>query len=129
MNFKLLPILLAISGCSLLGSKPYVPDVKQVEVVTITQPAAVYHPPLPSAVRARPVEWRVLTPALMGEYLADLESGEAPTNVYYGVSPTGYENLSTNMAEIKRYIRQALSIVHYYRDLDKDEEEPDADSN
>ena len=125
MSLKLLPILLLIicSGCSLLGSKPYVPEVKPVEVVTITKPAAVYHPPLPNKVNTKPVEWTVLTPTIMSEYLTDLEKGEAPTNVYYGISPTGYENLSVNMAELKRYIRQVLSIVDYYKKLDKQEDD------
>ena len=63
----------------------------------------------------------------MGEYLADLEAGEAPTNVYYGISPMGYENLSTNMAEIKRYIRQIISIVDYYQTLDDEEENNEGD--
>ena len=99
------------------------PDVKQVEVVTITKPAAVYHPPLPNKVNTKPVEWTVLTPTIMSEYLTDLEKGEAPTNVYYGISPTGYENLSINMAELKRYIRQVLSIVDYYKKLDKQEDD------
>ena len=118
MSLKLLPILLLIicSGCSLLGSKPYVPEVKPVEVVTITKPAAVYHPPLPNKIFTKPVEWTVLTPSTMTEYLNDLEKGEAPTNVYYGVSPMGYENLALNMAELKRYIRQVLSIINYYLD-------------
>jgi len=123
MNFKLLLILsLALSGCSMFG-REYVPDVKAVEVVNVQKKAVVYHPPLPSKVRTKPVEWKVLTPAVMDEYLSDLEKGEAPTNVYYGVSPTGYENLSLNMAEIKRYIKQVLSIVNYYKDLDKEEDE------
>ena len=86
-------------------------EVKAVEVVTITIPAAVYHPPLPNRINTRAVEWRVLSPTIMDEYLTDLKEGNAPTNVYYGVSPAGYENLSINMAEIKRYIRQVLSIV------------------
>ena len=59
----------------------------------------------------------------MSEYLTDLEKGEAPTNVYYGISPTGYENLSVNMAELKRYIRQVLSIVDYYKKLDTQEDD------
>ena len=70
----------------------------------------------------------IITPAVMDEYLEDLEKGEAPTNVYYGVSPTGYENLSLNMAEIKRYIKQVLSIVNYYKELDSDEKEEDQSS-
>ena len=123
MNLRILLILLlaTCNGCTLLGNDPYVPEVKPVEVVTITKPAAVYHPPLPNKVNTKPVEWTVLTPAIMSEYLTDLEKGEAPTNVYYGISPTGYENLSVNMAELKRYIRQVLSIVDYYQKLDKQE--------
>ena len=128
MTLKILLLLLVVasSGCSLVGNKPYTPEVKAVEVVTITKPAAVYHPPLPNKVNTKPVEWTVLTPAIMSEYLTDLEKGEAPTNVYYGISPTGYENLSVNMAELKRYIRQVLSIVDYYQKLDKQE---DADAS
>lgn len=128
MNLKLLLILsLALSGCSMFG-REYLPDVKAVEVVNVQKKAVVYHPPLPSKVRTKPVEWKVLTPAVMDEYLDDLEKGEAPTNVYYGVSPTGYENLSLNMAEIKRYIKQVLSIVNYYKELDSDEKEEDQSS-
>ena len=125
MNLRILLILLlaTCNGCALLGNDPYVPEVKPVEVVTITKPAAVYHPPLPNKVNTKPVEWKVLTPAIMSEYLTDLEKGEAPTNVYYGISPTGYENLSVNMAELKRYIRQVLSIVDYYKKLDKQEDD------
>ena len=125
MNLRILLILLlaTCNGCTLLGNDPYVPEVKPVEVVTITKPAAVYHPPLPNKVNTKPVEWTVLTPAIMSEYLTDLEKGEAPTNVYYGISPTGYENLSVNMAELKRYIRQVLSIVDYYKKLDTQEDD------
>jgi hypothetical protein len=117
--WKLLPILL-LSGCGLLGREPYVPETKKVEVVTVTQPAAVYHPPLPNAISTLPVEWRVLTPETMQEYLDDLNEGNAPTNAYYGLSTKGYENLSANMAEVKRYIRQVLSIVQYYKNLDEE---------
>jgi len=123
LRISLVLLLATCSGCALLGSDPYVPEVKQVEVVTITKPAAVYHPPLPNKVNTKPVEWTVLTPTIMSEYLTDLEKGEAPTNVYYGISPTGYENLSVNMAELKRYIRQVLSIVDYYKKLDKQEDD------
>jgi|TARA_E500000178_G_scaffold251907_1_gene248488 hypothetical protein len=117
--WKLLPILL-LSGCGLLGREPYVPETKKVEVVTVTQPAAVYHPPLPNAISTLPVEWKVLTPETMQEYLDDLNEGNAPTNAYYGLSTKGYENLSANMAEVKRYIRQVLSIVQYYKNLDEE---------
>lgn len=119
MIWKLLPILL-LSGCGLLGREPYAPETQKVEVVTVTQPAAVYHPALPNAISTLPVEWKVLTPETMREYLDDLEEGNAPTNAYYGLSAKGYENLSANMAEVKRYIRQVLTIVQYYKNLDEE---------
>jgi predicted transcriptional regulator len=69
------------------------------------------------------VEWKVLTPETMQEYLDDLADGNAPTNAYYGLSTKGYENLSSNMAEVKRYIRQVLNIIQYYRNLDEELED------
>jgi len=120
MILRLLPILL-LSGCSWLGGKPYVPETKKVEVVTVVKEAAQYHPPLPNAISTLPVEWSVLTPATMQEYLDDLNEGNAPTNAYYGLTTKGYENLSSNMAEVKRYIRQVLSIISYYSQMNKGE--------
>ena len=114
-------ILISLTSCSLVRPEP-VPDVKQVEVVTIEKPAPVDHPPLPNQISPLPVEWRVLTPETMQVYLDDLNAGKAPVDAYYGLTPKGYENLSTNIAEIKRYIRQVLSVIEYYRDLDSEDE-------
>ena len=118
--------LLLASGCSVLGAKRDIPQVKPVEVVTIVKEAPTYHPPLPNQIDPVPVEWTVLNPELMQEYLDDLNEGNAPTNVWYALTTKGYENLSTNMAEVKRYLRQAINILQYYRDLDakqKDEQD------
>ncbi|HAT63118.1 MAG TPA: hypothetical protein DCS66_00755 [Flavobacteriaceae bacterium] len=119
---KILTLTALLSGCSLLDSRFTPPEVKPVEIVTIEKAAPVYHPPLPNQITAMPVEWRVLTPDTMAEYLADLEKGEAPAQAYYGLTNKGYENLSNNMGEVKRYIRQLLSINKYYRSLDKEKE-------
>ena len=113
--------LLLVSGCSILGSKRDIPEVKPVEVVTIVKKAPTYHPPLPNQIDPVPVEWTVLNPELLQEYLDDLNEGNAPTNVWYALTTKGYENLSTNMAEVKRYLRQSLNILKYYRELDKEE--------
>jgi predicted transcriptional regulator len=59
----------------------------------------------------------------MSEYLEDLREGNAPTNAFYGLTTKGYENLSQNMAEVTRYIRQVLSIIEYYRRVDSEQEE------
>ena len=123
MKALLFLALLLVSGCSILGSNRDIPEVKPVEVVTVVKKAPTYHPPLPNQINPVPVEWTVLNPELMQEYLDDLNEGNAPTNVWYGLTTKGYENLSTNMAEVKRYLRQVLSILKYFRELDDQETE------
>jgi hypothetical protein len=120
MKLSLLLILLLVSGCSMFGSSRDIPEVAPVEVVTVVKKAPTYHPPLPNEIDPVPVEWTVLNPELMQDYLDDLNEGNAPTNVWYALTTKGYENLSTNMAEVKRYLRQVLSILEYYRDLDEE---------
>ena len=124
MKLLLLAVLLLVSGCSILGSGRDIPEVKPVEVVTVVKKAPMYHPPLPNNIESVPVEWTVLNPELMQAYLDDLSEGNAPTNVWYALTTKGYENLSINMAEVKRYLRQVISIVKYYKELD---EEPSKD--
>ena len=124
MKLLLLAVLLLVSGCSILGSSRDIPEVKPVEVVTVVKKAPMYHPPLPNNIESVPVEWTVLNPELMQAYLDDLNEGNAPTNVWYALTTKGYENLSINMAEVKRYLRQVISIVKYYKELD---EEPSKD--
>ena len=123
MKILLFLTLLLVSGCSILGSSRDIPEVKPVEVVTVVKKAPTYHPPLPNQIDPVPVEWTVLNPELMQEYLDDLIEGNAPTNAWYALTTKGYENLSTNMAEVKRYLRQVLSILKYYRELDDQETE------
>tara|TARA_R110000803_G_scaffold41198_1_gene88673 strand:+ start:407 stop:793 length:387 start_codon:yes stop_codon:yes gene_type:complete len=122
---KLLIIpLLLINGCStfsLFGDKVQQPQTKPVEVVTIAKRNPIYHPPLPEPIEASGVEWKILTPDTMNEYLAQIEAGEEPRVAFYGLTSQGYENLSMNMGEIKRYLEQILHIVGYYRDIDEDE--------
>ncbi len=123
MKLSLLLILLLVSGCSILGSGREIPEVQPIEVVTVVKQAPMYHPPLPNNIDSVPVEWTVLNAELMQEYLDDLNEGNAPTNVWYALTTKGYENLSTNMADVKRYLRQVLSIVKYYRESDKEEQD------
>jgi hypothetical protein len=123
MKLSLLLILLLVSGCSILGSGRDIPEVQPVEVVTVVKKAPMYHPPLPNNIDPVPVEWTVLNAELMQEYLDDLNEGNAPTNVWYALTTKGYENLSTNMADVKRYLRQVLSIVKYYREADEEEQD------
>ena len=120
---KLILILPLISGCSsfsLFDSNE--PQVKPVEVVTVAKKTPIYHPPLPEPIASAPMEWKILSPDVMQQYLDAVEAGEEPRVAYYGLTSQGYENLSMTMGEITRYIEQILHIVGYYREQDEEEE-------
>lgn len=98
-------------------------QTRPVEVVTIAEPPPMYHPPLPLELQLVDIDWEILTPELMEEYLKQLEDGSAPPTAYYSLTSKDYENLSMNMAELKRYLREVLGIVEFYREYDTDPEE------
>jgi|TARA_R100001163_G_scaffold9163_1_gene8828 hypothetical protein len=109
--------ILIASGCSIIQ-----PKAKPVSVTTIAERPPMYHPPLPMEVQLDPVDWEVLTPEKMTQYLDNLEKGEAPRRAFYSLSSKEYEHLSMDMADITRYIKEVLGIIKFYRDYDQDEE-------
>jgi len=109
MKFLLLiPVIFLLTGC-FASSKP-------IQVENRIEPIPVFHPPLPEGVVMAPIEWKVWTPDRMRAYLKDLDEGKAPTIVFYGLTTKQYENLSGNMAELKRYIKAQQAVIKYYRD-------------
>ena len=115
MRLLLLSSIIFVSGCSTMGG---VPVVAPVEVVTITVPAPMYHPPLPEGLTPAEIEWIILNPSIMREYIKNYDAGDAPAVAYYGLTSQAYESLANNLADIRRYIRQNLNIIQYYRDND-----------
>jgi len=120
---KIIPIILltTISGCSILGG--YTPQISPVEVNRVSMQIPMYHPPMPDGVTMQDIKWKVLTPTIMKEYLELVEEGKAPELAYYALSPDDYKTLSYNTAEMKAYIIKVISIVEYYRDLEKEIEQ------
>ena len=116
-------ILLFTQGCALMQG-----PARPVEVRTIAEPVPMYHPPLPLEVQFVDVDWTVLTPELMAQYLKDIETGSAPRSAYFSLTSKEYENLSMNMAELKRYMKDSLHIIEYYREYDNDEDEEEKKS-
>jgi len=114
-------IRLTLSACSMFqfgGTK-----TKPIEVVNIEERPPMFHPPLPMEMQLVTVDWEILTPEILTEYLQLVEEGKAPRQAYYALTTKDYENISNNMAEIKRYTRDILAIVEYYRSLDDEEED------
>lgn len=114
----ILSLTILATGCSMMPQQ-----TRPVEVVTIAEPPPMYHPPLPLELQLVDIDWEILTPELMEVYLKQLEDGSAPPTAYYSLTSKDYENLSMNMAELKRYLREVLGIVEFYREYDTDPEE------
>ena len=109
-----------MASCSLMQS-----SVKPVQVKSIAERPPMYHPPLPYPMSLSEVDWEVMPPELMEQYLQNLKNGDAPRRAYYSLSSKEYENLSMDMAEVTRYTKDILSIIKYYREYDKKEEKAD----
>ena len=103
-----------MASCSLMQS-----SIKPVQVKSIAERPPMYHPPLPYPMSLSEVDWEIMTPELMEQYLQNLENGDAPRRAYYSLSSKEYENLSMDMAEITRWSKDILSIIKYYREYDK----------
>jgi hypothetical protein len=113
--FIIFLLIITTTSCSMIPTQ-----TKPVEVVTIPKPIPLYHPPLPIELQLVDVDWSVITPEIMKIYLAELENGDAPATAYYSLTSKEYENLSMNMAELKRYIQDSLHIIEFYRDYDEE---------
>ena len=100
-----------------------IPRATPVDVRTIAERPPMYHPPLPVELQLLAVKFEVLTPDIMKEYLALIEAENEPERAYYALTTQQYENLSNNMAELKRYLRNILLIVEYYRNLDAEKKD------
>ena len=116
-NILYISCLLVLANCSMIPT-----STKSVEVITIAEPVPMYHPPLPLEVQLVDIDWVILTPELMKDYLVDYEDGSAPATAYYSLTSKEYENLSMNMAEIKRYLRDTLSVIKFYREYDTEKD-------
>jgi hypothetical protein len=113
MNKLILLVAVALlSGCSWFRDPPLDP----VKIENRVQPIPVFHPPLPETVTWQEVEWKVLTPETMQEYLDAYDEGAARAMVFYGLTPEGYRALSENVADIQRYITQSNALLLYYRE-------------
>jgi len=80
----------------------------------ITKPEFYERPPLvisdPEPVRQIPVEWVIITKENFEKRVAELEKSGG-TVVLFAVTSEGYQSLSLNAAELRRFISQQKSII------------------
>ena len=71
--------------------------------------------PHPKPLNLHRVKWYAVTPENMEEFLQRFEE-ESGITVFFAVSVPDYENMSLNVAELRRYINQQKALIVYYEE-------------
>ena len=122
-NLWTLALLLMISSLVGCGSI-------QEKVILKTDYVAKEIPlqPRPKPVDLHRVKFYAVTPENLDQFLEEYEKENGDV-VFFAISVPDYENLSMNVAELKRFINQQKSLIIYYEEsIGKMEEELPADT-
>lgn len=95
-------LLIGCERTQRIVEKPTIVDRPEL-ILPVVQPAEQYD-----------FEWIVVTKQNFNEVVKEMEE-RGQTVVLFAVSPQGYQNLSLNMAELRRFIIQQQSVIIAYK--------------
>lgn len=100
---------LSITACSVFPKPP--------PVIAIDCPIVEYDDPTIEFVSPEPVEWIDMNIIILTPDTTDAEFDKLSTDerVYFAVTDKGYEAMSMNFAELKRYIKDQKNIIIAYK--------------
>lgn len=101
-----LALIIPISACTTMET---VTKAEKVETPVVAQSR-------PEKINLRDVRFYVVNEKTLPEFVTRFKS-DNPELVFIAISVPGYENLSANVAEFKRYIDQQNSLIDYYESL------------
>lgn len=85
----------------------------------ITKPEYVVRPPIqlpePESVNQLPFEWAVITQKNLEQKLKELKDPQGDV-VVFALTPEGYQSLSMNAAELRRYIQALRAYIKIMRE-------------
>ena len=109
MNKLIIALLvLTMTGCSVFR--------KPEEVVvtnTVIKAPDIPLQPSPRPINMIDIKWYTVTTDNIDEFEKNFENDNGDL-VFFAISVPHYQNLSLNLAEIRRYIEQQQSIIIYY---------------
>ena len=108
-------LLLTLIGCSSLRQEP------QIQVVTNTVRTTVPIVARPKGVQLNDVKIYVVNEDNYEEFIQEFRAKNGEV-VYIAISVKDYENLSLNIAELRRYIEQQKQVIVYYEEAVKPED-------
>jgi len=124
MTLSLLLVLsLLLSSCSSLRPEPQI--IIQTEIVERQIPTV----PFPKKVQLNDITIYVVSPTQNFEEFTAAFEAKNGVDSYIAISVKDYENLSLNIAELRRYIEQQTQIILYYESAVSTEGESDDTSD
>ena len=120
-------LVILLGGCSLLQPQPLPIPEPIIKTVTEYKTLEIYQPPLPKAINLQDIEFFVVTDKNFDEQIARLKKLQDGSYVLFGITPLDYENMSYNLQELRRYIRQQKEIIIYYREATQNDVGTDAE--
>ena len=95
-----------------------------VEIITEPIQIEIYHPPLPKSIQLERPDWFVVSENNIHDFLAKLSKiqGVEAVPTFFALSPQGYEKMSGNLQEMRRYILEQKEIIVYYKTVTTPEE-------
>ncbi len=71
----------------------------------------------PTGVQMLPVNFRVVTRETLDGFMTELSRTQGNAPVFIAITTRDYENLSLNLADLRRYIEQQQAVIVYYRQM------------
>lgn len=120
----LLTSLSLISGCASLwpfGSKS---EVKEIQIQKKEVERTRLDLPMPPPLKARGMDWFVVTPENIEEVWAKLKEKNVDL-VVFALTDDGYQELAMTMAEVRNYIATQRAIIVKYKEYYEPNKTPD----
>ena len=116
----LLPCLPLLSSCSFFSAEPPPPQIiTETKYLKLSIP--IQERPKPLVLNG--LDWYVVTEENIELFIDELKQKQNGVPVFFALIPKDYENLSLNVADIKRYIIQQKELIEYYEKSIKDQKE------
>lgn len=103
----------ALGGCATEPTRPSL--VSPTQPLVTPYQAAVDAAPEPRGTSLKPVQFKVYNGRGLIALAEDIKAGRRKDVVIIALTPRGYKNLSTNLAELERYIREQKTVIAYLR--------------
>ena len=105
-NLLIASALISLTGCS------SIPSLVELDTAPVERAPLVL--PVPDTITAKPVEWIVVTPDNVEKVFKDLQDSNTSV-VLFALTDEGYENLSLNIAELMKLVKQQKAIIAAYK--------------